>query len=77
MHEQEVVAVVFQSEIVGDTGSHWHSRYTGVADERIELFVFWQEYVHQLNEQYSTHGSHDECTCSDGEDEYSVHGKEL
>ena len=39
MHEQEVVAVVLQTEVVTDTGSHRNSRHTGITDERVQFLV--------------------------------------
>ena len=43
MHEQIVGRVVFEAEVVGDTGRHRHSGYSGVADEGIELLVLGEE----------------------------------
>ena len=77
MHEQEVVAVVFEAEVVGNTGGHRNSAHTGITNERIDLLVAGQEDVHQLHEAYTTHSSHDEGTGADGEDEDGVHGQEL
>ena len=52
MHEQEVVAVVFQSEVITDTCTHRHCRYTGITDERIKLLVLGQEEVSSANDPY-------------------------
>ena len=77
MHQQEVVTVVFQAEVVGDTCGHRYGTHTGITDQRIDLLVAGQEDVHQLHEAYTTHGSHDEGAGADCEDEDGVHGQEL
>ena len=51
MHEQEVVAVVLQTEIIGDAGTHRHGTHSGVSNQWVQLFVLWQEEVHQLYEE--------------------------
>ena len=51
MHEKEIVAVVLQTQVVADAGTHWHGTHTGVSDERIQLLALWQEEVHQFHEE--------------------------
>ena len=51
VHEQEVVAVVLQTEVVTDAGAHWHGTHAGVSDERVQLLALWQEEVHQFHEE--------------------------
>ena len=67
MHEQEVVTVVFQSKVVAYTCTHGNSRYASISDERIDLLVFGQEEVHELDKEHTTGrcyhegaGTHDE-----------------
>ena len=50
VHQQEVVAVVLQTEVVGDACSHWYSTHAGIADERVQLLAFRQEEIHQFDE---------------------------
>ena len=47
MHEQVVLGVVFQAEVVGDTCRHRHSRNTGIADEGIDFFLFGKKEVEE------------------------------
>ena len=51
MHEQEVVAVVFQTEVVADAGTHRYGTHTGISDEWVQLLALWQEEVHQFYEE--------------------------
>lgn len=51
MHEKEIVAVVLQTQVVADAGTHWHGTHAGVSDEWVQLLAFWQEEVHQFHEE--------------------------
>ena len=50
VHEKEVVAVVFQTQVVGDARTHWYGAHSGVSDKWVQFFAFWQEEIHQLDE---------------------------
>ena len=71
------MTVVLQTEVVGDTGSHRHSRHTGITDERVDLLILRQEQVHDLHKANTTHRSYEEGTGTDSEDIDGVHGEEL
>ena len=69
VHEEEVVAVVLESEVVGDARAHGHGTHTGVTDERIDFLVARQEEVHQFDKQNAAGGGYDEGAGTDEEDE--------
>ena len=71
------MTVVLQTEVVGDAGSHRHSGYTGITDERVDLLILRQEQVHDLHEAHTTHRSYEEGTGTDGEDIDGVQGEKL
>ena len=53
MHEQIVGGIIFETEIVGDTCRHRHSRNACVADKRINLMIFRKNEVEELHEKHS------------------------
>lgn len=53
VHQQVVGRIVFQTEVVGDTGRHGHGRYAGIADERVDLLFLGEHEIEQLDEQYT------------------------
>ena len=71
------MTVVLQTEVVGDTGSHRHSRHTGITNQRVDLLILRQEQVHDLHEAYTTHRSYEEGAGTDGEDIDGVQCQEL
>lgn len=77
MHEQEIVAIVLQSEVVGNARSHGHGTHSGIANQRVQLLVLRQEHVHQLDKAHAAHGGDDEGAGTDGEDVDGVDGQEL
>ena len=53
VHKQVVVAVILQSEVVGNTCRHRHGTHASVANEWIYLVVFLEEQVHDFNEYHT------------------------
>ena len=53
MHEQEVVSVVFQTQVVGDTGAHRYGAHSSISYQWVDLLALWQEHIHQFDKQYS------------------------
>ena len=51
VHEQEVVTVVFQTEVVADAGTHRNGTHTGISDQWVQLLALWQEEVHQFHKE--------------------------
>ena len=77
MHQQEVVAVVLQSEVVRDAGCHRYGTHTSITNQRVQLLVLGQEDIHQLDEQDTTHRGNDEGSGTNGEDVDGIDGQEF
>ena len=77
VHEQVVAGIVFETEVVGDTCGHRHSRNAGVADERVDLLVFRKHEVEELDEENTRRRSDNESHEAEEEDEHCLRCEEL
>ena len=77
MHQQEVVSIVFQSEVVGNPRSHRNGTHTRITNQRVQFLVLRQEQIHQLDKANTTHGGDNEGTCTNGEDINGVYCQKL
>ena len=77
MHEEEIVAVVFQTDIVGNTCAHGNGAYTCITDKRVDLLIFRKEEIHQFHKQHTTGTGDDESHGTKDENLDGVEGEEL
>ncbi len=68
MHEEVVVGVGFQTFVLTDAGSHWHSTNTCISDERIDFVVLRKEDVHDVYEDDTAGSCDDKRKCTECED---------
>ena len=77
MHEQEVMAVVLQTEVVTDTCSHRNSRHACITDQGVQFLTLWLEEVHNLHKAYTRGGGNHEGHGAKCEDLDGVECQEL
>ena len=77
MHQQVVLRIVFQADVVRHAGGIRNGRHTGVADERVDLVAFLEEEVEELHEEHAGEGGDHERQGADDEDLHGFPAEEL
>ena len=77
VHQQEILVVLLEAQLVDDTAAHGEGRDAGCADHGVELFALREEEVRQLCEQHTAGGVKHKGHEAQRKDEQSVGPHEL
>ena len=77
VHQQIVLRIVFQAEVIGNTCTHRHGAHAGIADERIDFLTLGKEDIEKLDKEHATGAGNDKGHKPEEEDAHSFDGEKL